>query len=150
MADPAPPITPENGSRFLVAIDGLNQLKNVVSVSGPDSFFDVIDQRSGSDTTTTPTQLPGLHHLTPIILRVGLTTDLSLFKLHADWVAGNRTRRSVVITLLDQTLKPVLEFRLSNAWPVRWTAPTLVATSNEVAIQTLELAYEQLDVRAVG
>jgi phage tail-like protein len=91
-----------------------------------------------------------LHHLTPIILRVGLTTDLSLFKLHADWVAGNRTRRSVVITLLDQTLKPVLEFRLSNAWPVRWTAPTLVATSNEVAIQTLELAYEQLDVQAVG
>jgi phage tail-like protein len=91
-----------------------------------------------------------LHHLASIILKVALTTDLSLYQWHKDWVDGRGVRRAVVITMLDQSSKPALEFRLADVWPVRWTAPTLIANSNEVAIQTLELAYERLDVQAVG
>jgi phage tail-like protein len=141
---------PENGFRFLVVIDGLEPLTNVVSVSGPASIFDIIEYRTGSDPTATPRQIPGLHHLPPIILKAGLTADLSLYKWHKEWVDGTRARRGVVIRLLDRALKPVLEFRLADAWPVKWAAPTLNAESNEVVIQTLELAYERLDVQPVG
>jgi phage tail-like protein len=145
------PVTPdpENGFRFLVAIEGIPSLTNIVSVTGPDSVFDVVESQSGGDPTSTPRQLPGLHHLTPIVLQSGLTTDLSLYQWHAAWVAGTQTRRVVVITLLDPTSKPVLKFTLANAWPVRWTAPTLSANSSDIAIQSLELAYEQLDVQAI-
>ncbi|MBV8935209.1 MAG: phage tail protein, partial [Alphaproteobacteria bacterium] len=29
-----------------------------------------------------------------------------------------------------------------NAWPAKWTGPTFNAESNDIAIETLELAHE--------
>ena len=39
-------------------------------------------------------------------------------------------------------MKPVAEWELVQAWPTKYTATDLNATSNEVAIESLELVTE--------
>ena len=38
------------------------------------------------------------------------------------------------------------EAKIREAWPAKWTGPTFNAEAHEVAIQTLELAHEGIDV----
>ena len=52
----------------------------------------------------------------------------------------------MTITLLDEQRQAVLRWHLRNAWPVKIEGPTLNATGNEVAIETLELAHEGLEI----
>jgi phage tail-like protein len=50
---------------------------------------------------------------------------------------------TVMITLLDHTNLPVSTWLFMKAFPVRWRVSDLDATSNSVAIETLELAYQR-------
>ena len=67
-----------------------------------------------------------------------------------DWIRsvmnGQTLRADGTITLLDEMRQPVMAFRFRRAWPCKWQGPTLDATSNEIAIETLELCHEGLDV----
>jgi len=57
-------------------------------------------------------------------------------------------RRDITISLLDETHQPVRVWRVRNAWPCKLSAPDLKADANEVAIETLELAHEGIQVEA--
>lgn len=46
------------------------------------------------------------------------------------------------IWLLGAYNRPVMDWTLINVYPVSWTGPSLSATENKVAIETLELAHE--------
>lgn len=48
---------------------------------------------------------------------------------------------SVIITLLDYQLNEVMEWTLSEARPIKWTGPSLSATDNKVAIESLTIAH---------
>jgi phage tail-like protein len=50
----------------------------------------------------------------------------------------------VVISLLDETGSPTITWTLSNAWPTKITATDLKSQGNEVAVETIEFAYEGL------
>lgn len=50
------------------------------------------------------------------------------------------------IILLDEAGQEARRWRLMRAFPVKWTGPELKATANDVAIETLELAYEGLEL----
>jgi len=57
-------------------------------------------------------------------------------------------RRSVVINLLDETGAPKMVWTLHNAWPIKITGTDLKSTGDEVAVETLELAFESLEFKA--
>jgi phage tail-like protein len=38
-----------------------------------------------------------------------------------------------------------MRWNFVKAWPAKWTGPSLSAKSNDVAIETLELAHEGLE-----
>jgi phage tail-like protein len=50
--------------------------------------------------------------------------------------------QTATITLLGANGQPVMDWTLSDVYPVSWTGPTLSATDNKVAIETLELAHQ--------
>jgi phage tail-like protein len=50
--------------------------------------------------------------------------------------------------LLDESGQPVLRWHFQEGWPVRWEGPALDAQANEVAIETLEIAHEGLELEA--
>ena len=41
-----------------------------------------------------------------------------------------------------------MTWKIANAWPVKVEGPSLNATGNEIAIETLEFAHEGMEVQA--
>ena len=114
-------------------------------VSGLEADVNVIEYRSGSENNTVR-KLPGLNKFTNITLKRGLTGDLTFWNWLVQAMQGNVQRTVVVISLLDENRNPVMAWKLTRAWPCRWTGPALNAKSNEVAIETLEICHEGIAV----
>ena len=53
-----------------------------------------------------------------------------------------------MIKLLDDQHSPVpvYTWTLTNAWCCKLTGPSLNANGNEIAIETMELAYERIEI----
>src|SRR6266851_3698329 len=77
---------------------------------------------------------------------VGLSRDL--WDWYFSYIRGQGRRRDGLVMLLDDQRSPVMVWRFKRGLPVKWTGPNLVARSNEVAIETLEIAHEGLEVQA--
>lgn len=50
--------------------------------------------------------------------------------------------KGVDVTLLNPDHEPLLTWHLTNAYPTKWSASDLNATSNAVAVETLQLYYQ--------
>ena len=115
-------------------------------VEGLAGEIEVIEYREGADKVNTARKLPGLAKYPNVMLKRGITGRTDLFEWWKSVRDGQVQRRNVTITLLDEQRQPVLRWLLRNAWPVKLEGPTLNATGNEVAIETLELAHEGLEI----
>ena len=58
---------------------------------------------------------------------------------------GKAPRKTVTITLMDDEMQEVASWQLEKAWPTKYSAPDFNATSNEVAIESLELVCEGIN-----
>jgi phage tail-like protein len=130
---------------FLVEIDGIAS-SAFKSVSGLAAEAEVIEYREGSDPISSSRKLPGRVRYPNVRLSRGLTTSRDLWDWWETVVNGTVERRNVAITLLDDSRTPVLRWLLRDAWVAKFEAPELDASANEVAIETLELAHERLEL----
>ena len=48
--------------------------------------------------------------------------------------------------MFNSLSEEILRWNFEEAFPSKWTGPSFSASSNEVAIETLELSYKSLDV----
>jgi phage tail-like protein len=115
-------------------------------VEAPTGEIEVIEYREGADRVNTARTLPGLAKYPNVTLKRGITGRTDLFEWWKSVRDGQVMRRNVTITLLDEQRQPVFRWLLRNAWPVKLEGPALNATGNEVAIETLELAHEGLEI----
>jgi phage tail-like protein len=128
---------------FLVEIDGV-AAATFRSVSGLAAEAEVIEFRElgGSHSI----KLPGRIRYPNVTLRRSLTTSRDLWDWWETVRDGTLQRRTVLIALLDDAGQPLLRWRLSQAWPAKWELSELDAGKNEIAIETLELAHEGLEL----
>ncbi len=137
---------PYPNSSFSVRV-GNKTIADFLECSSPGIEVNEVEYRSGSDPSRTVRKLTGLAKYTNVTLKRGVTTDTELY----DWMRnvrdGNIDRRDVIITLLDGQGLPLAAWRLHKAFPVKWSGPSLNSKSNEIAIESIELAYEGLDVQ---
>jgi phage tail-like protein len=131
---------------FLVSIDGIAANAAFSEVSGLEAAIEVIDYRSGDSSENSPRKLPGLNRYSSVTLRRGLTSDQTLWNWIDNGLKGTVQRADIMITLRDAADNPVWRWHLKDAWPCRWSGPVLSAGSPEVAIETLEICHERLDV----
>jgi phage tail-like protein len=83
----------------------------------------------------------------PIVLHFGLTSDRGLFDWMQTAARGNVTRRNVSIVLMDAAgTAEVMRWNLINAWPTRWRGAHLHTLAQEIAIESIALAYESLEL----
>ena len=115
-----------------------------MEVSGLSIELAVIEHRDGSDPTQSTHKLPGLKKYSNIILKRALQKeDAELFMWMESVTQSNGAfRRDLTITLLNEEHQPVLGWRVRNAWPCKYEVASLNASSNEVLIETIELAHE--------
>lgn len=113
-------------------------------VSGLNSEASPIEYRSGDRAGFRPTRMPGLGKLSNVTLKRGILTGDTA----RDWINRVRlnqtARATVVVSLLDEAGRPTMVWTLTRALPAKVTGVDLNATSNDVAIDTLEISHEGL------
>jgi phage tail-like protein len=132
-------ITPEGASAPLVGgsfaeCDGLEISHDVKSIRDGGDQMRVV--RSGG-----PVSYANLS------LKRGMTSDLGLWDWFTGALADPFARADAEVVLMDGQGGERLRFLLSRCLPVRLKAPALVATASGVAIEELQIAYEQLRVK---
>lgn len=129
---------------FLVEIDGVPRA-GFTEVSGLTDEQQVVEYREGSESTTVR-KLPGLTTYPNIMLSRGFTQDITLYEWRLTVVNGATERRSGSIVLLDEARQPALRFNFREGWPSKWEGPALNSTTNEAAIEKLEICHEGLEM----
>ncbi len=133
---------------FLVTVEGIGDdgaRAGFAEVSGLGVSVEVIEYRNGNEDITVR-KIPGLKKFTDVTLKRGVTGDLALW----DWIRtamnGQVQRRNVTINLLNEARETVLQWRLRRAWPSKYTGPSLRAGTSDVAMESLEICHEGLDL----
>lgn len=127
--------------RFKLEIDG-KAAGGFSEVSGFDATVEPIEYREGDMAAETPLKVQGLRKYGNITLKKGMITGQVLYDWLYKGLGGAVERKVVTVSLLDETQTVVASWMVINAWPTKYTAPDFNATSNEVAVETLELAHE--------
>jgi phage tail-like protein len=140
-------VQPFRNFNFRVEIDAIAEAQ-FAEVIVPTASIAVVEYREGADKTSWTRKLPGRTSVSNAVLKRGITADLSLYQWFRAVSLGDLQRRNALIVLLDASRQDVRRWLLRDAWPVKYEGPTLQATANEVAIETLELACEDVEVEA--
>lgn len=120
----------------------------------------MIEFRQGNSNSLAPMKIPGLVKHGNVTLKYGCTLDNAFLKWAAACVSETRKAdeniRDVSIELVDITTAAPTEvktttsgsciWKLKNAWVTKYSAPDLNSTANEVALESVEIAYEELEI----
>lgn len=114
----------------------------------PKAAIDAIEYRNGNEKVNEPRKMIGAVSYSPLILRRGLIGELDLY----EWWDRTRNgdpdvRRTVTVSLLSENrADQVWRWKFINAWPSKYRTSDLSAEGNEVAMETLELCFERLEI----
>jgi phage tail-like protein len=114
----------------------------------PQAEIEVIEYRTGNARESGVIKLPGRARYDNVVLKRGVTGSLDIYKW---WNAVRNgdvsVRRTVGIRLQNEDRSAiVMEWKLLRAWPAKLVGPHLNGKGNDVAIETLELAFERLEI----
>jgi phage tail-like protein len=76
---------------------------------------------------------------------VSLLPD-DLWKWHYDFVQGKGKRKDGLIVLLSEARLPVKIWKFTRGIPMKWVGPSLNASQNNLAIESLEISHEGLSM----
>ena len=148
------PLTKMN---FLVSVDEVTGVAAFNEVTGVESSVDVIEFRQGNSSSLAPVKIQGLVKHGNVTLKMGYTRNQDFKTWVQNCVSerrGETPRRNVTIEMIDinegapqqivEEPSGSLTWILKDAWVAKYTGPDLNATTSEVAIESVELAYEEL------
>jgi phage tail-like protein len=116
-------------------------------VSGLDIEAQTIEYRAGNSPVFSTVKMPGLLKTGTITMKKGVfKSDNAIFNWFAEIKMNSITRKSLTISLLDEEHNPTMVWKVRNAFPVKVSSTDLKAEGNEVAVETLELAFEGLEI----
>jgi len=116
-------------------------------VTGLTQENQAIEYREGSFPEYSTIKMPGLRKFSNITLKRGIVkSDNDFFNWLATVKLNQVERRDIIISLLNENHEPVMTWKAQNAFPVKVEGPSLKASGNEVAIESIELAHEGLSL----
>lgn len=135
-------------SKFHFQVDWSGTNIGFTEVSGLDISNDVIEYRDGSSPEYSKIKMPGQRKFSNISLKRGMFKSDNEFYTWFNTINMNTVeRRDITISLLDETMTPVVVWKVKNAWPTKITPTDLKADGNDVAIESLEIAHEGLTIQ---
>lgn len=136
---------PLTAYHFIVTWGGMNTTFS--EVSGLNVENEVIEYRHGNSPTQLSIKMPGLRKYSNIILKRGILKGDTEFYKWINTINLNKVeKRNISISLLDENHQPVMSWKVRNAWPCKISGPHLKADGSEVAMETIELAHEGLEI----
>jgi phage tail-like protein len=135
---------PYGAFNFTVEIDGVT-VAGFSEVSGLTSETDVVEYRTGKEDITVH-KLPGLKKFTNIVLKRGFTATDDLWLWRKAVMDGRTERQTGTIVLRNEARDEAIKWTFREGWPSKWEGPAFNAKTSEVAIETLEIACEALEM----
>jgi phage tail-like protein len=117
-------------------------------VSGLGMEINLAEYRNGNEKDNAPRKITGSYKVPDVTLKRGLIGALDLYGWLDQVRNGEQDAlRTVTIQLLSEDrASTAMEWKLTNARPIKYTGPTLSGTSTEVAVEELVLAAERIDL----
>jgi phage tail-like protein len=148
-----PPIyrdDPYTAYNFEVTIDGVSDDGQAVKgafteVMIGDTTVDPIEYRNGNESLTVR-KLPGLFKYANVTLKRGYTGDLAFWNWLVESMNGLVRRTGMHITMHDENRVEVMRWNFSKCWICKLTGPSFNAKNNEIAIETLEICHEGVEI----
>ena len=130
---------------FKVEMAGLSA--EFTEVTGLNIEVQPIEYRHGLSPTYSMTKMPGLQKYGNITLKRGVFKgNNEFFELYQKIKMNTVERQDILISLLDETHAPVMQWQVREAWVTKITSPDLKSSGNEVAVETIEIAHEGLNI----
>ncbi|WP_448699399.1 phage tail protein [Mucilaginibacter sp. AW1-3] len=135
------------GPYFMFMVDFGTAITDVPfqHVSGFDSETQPPEYRTHNTPQLATVKMPAMAGMGIVTLKRGIFVNNDIF---GNWVAQIRMntvpKTTVVIKLLNDAKAVTMQWTLNNARPVKITDTDMKAAGNEVAVETIEIAYEQL------
>jgi phage tail-like protein len=130
---------------FQVKIAG--QEARFQEVSGLDMETQVIEYRHGNSPEFATIKMPGIKKSGNVTMKKGIFKGDNTFWNWFNTIKMNTIEReTVVISLLDEGGNPTMVWTLKNAWPTKITGVDIKPDGNEVSMETLELAHEDITI----
>ena len=119
-------------------------------VSGLNITHEVVDYREGNSPVDASIKIPGRTSFENIILKRGIVKgDKDFFNWMKTKQNSQIERRDILIKLLDESHAPIMTWKVRRAFPVKYSGPQLQARSSEVAIETIEIAHEGIEIETI-
>ena len=136
--------------KFRFEVDLGKELKGIAfqEVSGMDKEVQVIEYRKSNSKLFSTEKMPGIVKYGNITMKRGVFVKDNRFWKWMDEIKMNTIkRRTVLIKLLDENGKVTMQWILRNAWPTKISGTDLKSDDNSVAVDTIEIAHEQMIVK---
>ncbi|AWK89883.1 phage tail protein [Azospirillum thermophilum] len=118
-------------------------------VTGLETEVTPIEYRHGDSKSFYPIKMPGLGKVGNVTMRKGIfVNDASLWNWFNQIKMNTIARVTVVVNLLDETGAPKMVWTLNNAFPIKVTGTDLKSEGNEVAVESVDIAFETMTVSA--
>ncbi|MEM1255787.1 MAG: phage tail protein [Cyanobacteria bacterium P01_H01_bin.21] len=117
-------------------------------VSGLAIEYETITYKDGLSYREGSKHMPGLGTPVNVTLQKGIVKGDSYL---LDWIntikLNTVEKRDLTISLLNEAGEPTVSWVVKNAFPKKLDAPSFNASSNEVAIESLELMASDLEIK---
>jgi phage tail-like protein len=136
---------PYRSFNFRIEVDGLN-FGSFSECSGLTFDVDPVEYREGTDIPLHVRKLTGLRKFANIALKRGFTENNELWNWYKNVLNGVPDRRNGSVVLQDEQHNDVLRWNFENSWICKWEGPAFNATSNDVAIESIEICVERVEL----
>jgi phage tail-like protein len=134
-------------SKYHFTVDWGGSKLGFSEVSGLSMELAVVEYRDGASPDQHTIKMPGIRKFSNLVLKRGVQKNDIEFYSWINTIRLNTVeRRDVTISLLNENHEPILVWRVRNAWPCKYSVADLQANSNDVLIESIELAHEGLEV----
>ena len=136
---------PFRGYNFRVEFDGITKAA-FREFSGLTFETDPVEYREGDERRLHVRKLVGLRKVTNLQAKRWITTDMQLSRWYSEILNGGARLRDGAVILTDELQKDRMRWSFRNAFITKWEGPSFNATSNDVAIEMIEIAVDRVEL----
>ena len=136
---------PFRGYNFRVEITGVTKAA-FRECSGLTFETDPVEYREGDERRLHVRKLFGLRKFTNIQLKRGITTDRQLWDWYNEILNGGARLRDGAVVLTDELQTDKVRWAFKNGFICKWEGPSFTATSNDVAIEMIEICVDRVEM----
>lgn len=143
---------PYSAFNFLVKLgdgsDPASVLAGFQEVSGLSIEITVQEYRAGNYRENSPMKITGMNKVGDLVCKRGLVGALDLYEWIDQVRNGEQTAlRNIVVQLQNEDRTAVvMEWKLTNVRPIKYTGPTFNGKGTDVAIEELTFAAERIEI----